>query len=100
MAEVAGTVLNADSREDPGVIVQHLGEERGHGLIAAKPFVKGQTIIREKVINNSIHLMKITILNLLISTLSFKYHQNNNFSIYKLTANCIFTIFMERICRI
>ena len=63
MAEVAGTVLNADSREDPGVIVQHLGEERGRGLIAAKPFVKGQTIIREKVINNSIHSMNITILN-------------------------------------
>ena len=60
MAEVAGTVLNADSREDPGVIVQHLGEERGHGLIAAKPFVKGQTIIREKV-----NIMKITISNCL-----------------------------------
>ena len=50
MAEVAGSVLNADSSEDPGVIVQHLGEERGHGLVAAKPFVKGQTILREKVI--------------------------------------------------
>ena len=50
MAEVAGTILNADSSEDPGVIVQHLGEERGHGLVAAKPFVKGQTILREKVI--------------------------------------------------
>ena len=61
MAEVAGTVLNADSREDPGVIVQHLGEERGHGLIAANPFVKGQTIIREKVLNNSINLKNITI---------------------------------------
>ena len=50
MAEVAGTILNADSSEDPGVIVQHLGEERGHGLIAAKSFIKGQTILREKVI--------------------------------------------------
>ena len=95
MAEVAGTVLNADSREDPGVIVQHLGEERGHGLIAAKPFVKGQTIIREKVINNSIHSMKITIVNTFYPLLP-----NYHFSIYKLTANCIFTIFMERICRI
>ena len=65
MAEVAGTVLNADSREDPGVIVQHLGEERGHGLIAAKTFVKGQTIIREKV-----NLVEITISNSLY--LNFK----------------------------
>ena len=67
MAEVAGTVLNADSREDPGVIVQHLGEERGHGLIAAKPFVKGQTIIREKV-----NLMEIKILNLYLNEFVLK----------------------------
>ena len=49
MAEGGGAILNADSNEDPGVIVQLLGEERGHGLVAVKSFVKGQTLFREKV---------------------------------------------------
>ena len=49
MAEGGGAILNADSNEDPGVIVQLLGEERGHGLMAVKSFVKGQTLFREKV---------------------------------------------------
>ena len=40
---------DADSENDPGVIVQHLGEERGQGLVAVKSFAKGQTIFREKV---------------------------------------------------
>ena len=49
MASVAGVATDADSNDDPGIIVQQLGEERGQGLVAVKSFIKGQTILREKV---------------------------------------------------
>ena len=52
MATLSGAVIAVDSSDDPGVIVQQLGEERGHGLVAAKTFIKGQTILREKVNTN------------------------------------------------
>lgn len=53
MATVSGAVIAADSSDDPGIIVQHFGEERGHGLVAVKTFVKGQTILREKPLVSS-----------------------------------------------
>ena len=53
MATASGVVVDADSRDDPGVIVQQFGEERGQGLVAVKSFSKAQTIFREKVIVNS-----------------------------------------------
>ena len=49
MATASGVILDADSSDDPGVIVQQFGEERGNGLVAVKSYSKGQTIIREKV---------------------------------------------------
>ena len=49
MAAAIGIVIDADSSDDPGVFVQQINEQRGYGLIAAKSFVKGQTILREKV---------------------------------------------------
>ena len=85
MAEVAGTVLNADSSEDPGIIVQHLGEERGHGLVAAKPFVKGQTILREKVImKTSIDVLLYgtpTIINFSMHYLNLNLHDSLIYSL-------------------
>ena len=50
MATACGVAVDADSRDDPGVIVQQFGEERGQGLVAVKNFSKAQTIFREKVI--------------------------------------------------
>ena len=49
MAAAIGIVIDADSSDDPGVFVQQINEQSGYGLIAAKSFVKGQTILREKV---------------------------------------------------
>ena len=49
MASAVGVATDADSNDDPGFIVQQFGEERGQGLVAVKSFIKGQTILREKV---------------------------------------------------
>ena len=50
MATASGVVVDADSKNNPCVVVQQFGEERGQGLVAVKSFSKAQTIFREKVI--------------------------------------------------
>ena len=45
----ACAATDSDSIDDPGVIVQQLGEERGQGLVAIKSYAKGETVFREKV---------------------------------------------------
>ena len=54
-----GLVTDADSNDDPCIVVQQLGEERGQGIIAIRSFAKGQTIFREKV-QNTMRIFKIT----------------------------------------
>ena len=82
MASATGVVIDADSNDDPGLIVQQLGEDRGKGLVAVKSFSKRQTLFREKVRG----VKKICKLEMTFSGVKTQ-------SIF--VATCLITIFLE-----